>query len=36
MDERLEMYEQLIKSGYEPGEAWELIAEMDFASDYEE
>lgn len=36
MTERQETYEQLIKMGYSPEEAWEAIAAMDFAEDYDE
>ena len=32
---RKDIYEELIKLGYTPEEAWELIAEMDFAEDTE-
>ena len=36
MNERQEIYEQLIRMGYSPEEAWEAIAEMDFAEDYDD
>ena len=36
MTERQEIYEQLIRMGYSPEEAWEAIAEMDFAEDYDD
>lgn len=32
---RQETYEQLLKIGYSPEEAWEAMSEMDFAEDYE-
>lgn len=32
---RQETFQQLLKLGYSPEEAWEAIAEMDFAEDYE-
>ena len=35
-NERQETYEQLIAMGYSPEEAWEVIAAMDFAEDYDE
>lgn len=33
---RRETYERLVALGKTPCEAWELIAQMDFAEDYEE
>lgn len=33
---RQEIFEQMLKMGYEMDEIWELIAKMDFAEDYEE
>jgi hypothetical protein len=30
---RLEMYEELIRMGFTPDEAWEQISAMDFADD---
>ena len=32
---RQETFQQLLKLGYSPEEAWEAITEMDFAEDYE-
>lgn len=35
-ESRRETYEQLVLMGRTPEEAWELIAQMDFAEDYDE
>ena len=35
MSSRKETYEELIKLGYSPQEAWAIIAEINFAEDEE-